>query len=104
MNEAKKSIQSHKSSGNVYVRGSISHTASTAGNPPNSDTGNLVKNITIQKISGGYDVGSRKGAPYGVHLEFGTSKMAARPWLTPAFYLALEKLKVKMIKRLREKI
>ena len=104
MNEAKKSIQAHQSSGNVYSRGSITHTASTAGNPPNSDTGNLVKNITIQKIKGGYDVGSRKGAPYGVHLEFGTSKMAARPWLTPAFYLALDKLKVKMIARLREKV
>jgi HK97 gp10 family phage protein len=104
MNEAKKSIQGHQSSGNVYVRGSITYTASTAGNPPNSDTGNLVQNITIQKIKGGYDVGSRKGAPYGVHLEFGTSKMAARPWLTPAFYLALEKLKVKMIARLREKV
>ena len=104
MNEAKKSIQGHQSSGNVYQRGSISHTASTAGNPPNSDTGNLVQNITIQKINGGYDIGSRKGAPYGVYLEFGTSKMGARPWLTPAFYLALEKLKVKMISRLREKV
>jgi len=104
MNEAKKSIQAHQSSGNTYTRRSVTHTASTAGNPPNSDTGNLVDNITIKKINGGYDVGSRKGAPYGVHLEFGTSKMAARPWLTPAFYLALEKLKTKMIKRLKEKV
>lgn len=104
MNEAKKSIQAHQSSGNVYVRGSITHTASTAGNPPNSDTGNLVQNITIKKIKGGYDVGSRKGAPYGVALEFGTSKMAARPWLTPAFYKAMDLLKQKMVKRLQEKI
>lgn len=33
MNESKKSIQGHQSSGNVYARGSITHTASTAGNP-----------------------------------------------------------------------
>ena len=104
MNEAKKSIQAHQSSGNVYQRGNITHTASQAGSPPNSDTGNLVKNITIQKLKNGYDVGSRKGAPYGVALEFGTSKMAARPWLTPAFRKAMDLLKVKMVKRLKEKI
>lgn len=104
MNIAKESIQSHQSKGVTYQRGNIQHTASLAGNPPNTDTGNLVRNITIKKINKGYDVGSRKGAPYGVHLEFGTSKMGARSWLKPSFVSALEKLKIKMIKRLRESI
>jgi HK97 gp10 family phage protein len=89
---ALKSIQEHQSQGEVYSRAGIVHVASTAGNAPNSDTGNLASNITIQQIQGGYDVGSRVGAPYGIALEFGTSKMAARPWLAPAFNAALEHL------------
>ena len=87
---AKEAILSHQSKGIIYKRGSVTHQASTAGNPPNSDTGVLVNNITIQKIPGGYDVGSRKGAPHGFWLEFGTSKMEARPWLTPSFDKAVK--------------
>lgn len=94
---AVKSIQGHQSSGVTYKRRSVEHTASTAGNPPNSDTGRLVKNITVQKIDGGYDVGSRKDAPHGLWLEFGTSSTAPRPWLRPAYDLTvawvLDKLK-----------
>lgn len=78
--EAVRSIQAHGSAGVTYGR----HTASAPGNPPNTDTGNLVANITVQKITGGFDVGSRSGAPYGAALEFGTSKMMPRPWLRPA--------------------
>ena len=84
-NESKASILSHKSKGNIYLRGSTQHQASTAGNPPNSDTGTLVKNITIEKIKGGFDIGSRKGAPWGAWLEFGTNKISPRPWLQPAY-------------------
>lgn len=84
-NVAKRSIQGHQSQGNTYQRRKAQHTASKPGSPPNSDTGNLVKNITVQKIPGGYDVGSRTGAPYGLWLEFGTLRTAARPWLQPAF-------------------
>ena len=87
---AQQSILSHLSKGEIYKRGSITHQASTAGNPPNSDTGTLVKNITVEKIKGGYDVGSRKGAPWGLWLEFGTSKVAARPWLLPAYEKAIK--------------
>jgi hypothetical protein len=83
-NEAKRSIQSHQSSGVPYKRGGVVHVASAPDNPPNTDTGNLVNNITLQKIHGGYDVGSRDGAPYGAALEFGTSRMLPRPWLVPA--------------------
>lgn len=87
---AQQSILSHLSKGEIYKRGSITHQASTAGNPPNSDTGTLVKNITVEKIKGGYDVGSRKGAPWGLWLEFGTSKVSPRPWLLPAYEKAIK--------------
>jgi len=90
MNEAKRSIQASGSKGVTYKRGNILHTASTAGNPPNTDTGNLVNNITVEKIDGGYDVGSRKDAPYGLALELGTSNMLPRKWLTPAYEKAIK--------------
>lgn len=89
--EAKRSIQAHESKGNQYKRGTVTHTASTPGNPPNSDTGNLVNNITVEKINGGYDVGSRRGAPYGLWLEFGTASVQARPWLAPAYAMAIDR-------------
>jgi len=88
--EAIRSIQAHASSGSVYTRRGVQHAASTPGNPPNSDTGNLVANITIEDISEGFDVGSRKGASYGAALEFGTLKMSPRPWLQPAYDKAVK--------------
>lgn len=84
--EAQRSILSHQSKGVIYEkRNGVTHQASLEGYPPNSDTGALVKNITIETVSGGYEVGSRKGAPWGAWLEFGTSKVGARPWLQPAY-------------------
>ena len=93
---AVKSIQASGSAGNVYTRGNVTHTASAPNNPPNSDTGNLVANITVKKIKGGYDVGSRKGAPYGAWLEFGTTRMERRPWLGPSFQRAVNVLLQKL--------
>lgn len=77
------SIQKGGRSGRIYKRGSVLHQSSAPSEAPKSDTGNLVSNITFEKNS--MTVGSRKDAPYGFWLEFGTSKMAARPWLQPAF-------------------
>lgn len=84
---AKQSILEHQSRGRIYKRGNITHQASTQGNPPNSDTGTLVNNIRVEKIKGGYDVGSRKGAPHGLWLELGELK---RPWLMPAYEKAIK--------------
>lgn len=79
--EAIRSIQKHMSKGIKYGN----HTASSPGNPPNTDTGMLVKSIDFdidrQNLSG--IVGSN--LPYAAALEFGTSKMEARPWLSRAF-------------------
>ena len=79
-NTAVQSIQESGSQGRTYGR----HIASTAGNPPNTDTGFLANNIHVQfdldKL--GCDIESR--ADYSVYLEFGTSTMGARPFLQPA--------------------
>ncbi len=74
-------------SGRLYGRwgGKKMHQASAPGEAPSSDTGVLLQNLTLEKDSEGYTVGSRKGAPWGFWLQFGTARMAARPWLDVAF-------------------
>lgn len=79
---AKDSMQlSH--SGRRYQRGKKSHQASAPGETPAIDTGNLVNSIG-NKMTGPASAEVFVGAEYGAALEFGTSKMAARPSLRPA--------------------
>ena len=99
--EAVKGIQQGPASGRTYTRGSITHTASAPGEYPMSDTGRLSASVdiqlaTAQRLTG--KVGT--GVAYGPMLEFGTSRMASRPWLLPSF----EKAKVKTAKRLKRRI
>lgn len=70
-------------SGRVYKRGQVKHQASAPGEAPASDTGNLMKSIYSEKVRDlTYVVGSR--IVYALHLEYGTRKMAARPFFRPA--------------------
>ena len=98
MNTAKTSIQQHQSKGRTYGK----HTASVAGNPPNSDTGFLANNIFMvldaDKLGGAVE--SR--ADYSGFLEFGTSKMGARPYLQPALEENRPKIR-RMFARLRSR-
>lgn len=56
---------------------------SKPGDPPNTDTGRLVQSIKFDFPEDGIGlVGSNLN--YAKDLEFGTSKMAARPWLSTA--------------------
>jgi len=98
MNEAKQSIQQHSSSGRTYGN----HTASSAGNPPNSDTGYLANNIYLVIESDGFSADVESRANYSEHLEFGTSKMQARPFMQPALEANRKKI-VSMFKRLKAK-
>jgi HK97 gp10 family phage protein len=82
-----KSIQ-EQSSGQQVKRsrqggGSYTHTAAAIGQAPNTDTGKLVASIASEKVGDStYHVGSN--LDYAEFLEFGTTKMGARPWLHPA--------------------
>lgn len=100
MNTAKQSIQQSSSSGVTYEKYNPrrTHTASSAGNPPNSDTGFLVSNIhaVIDADRLGGSVESR--ADYSGFLEFGTSKMKARPYLQPALEENKPKIRAKFRK------
>ena len=87
-NHAVKSI-SEGGSGRIYEKYSPrrSHQASRAGEPPATDTGFLISQITtdVKQHTDGSVVGQIiSAAPYSKHLEFGTTQMMARPFMQPA--------------------
>ncbi|MEN6451679.1 MAG: HK97-gp10 family putative phage morphogenesis protein [Thermoguttaceae bacterium] len=66
--------------------GSVSgknHTPSAPGEYPNQDTGVLANNIETTQVAP-LVVEVSSNAPYSAALEFGTSKMAARPFMRPS--------------------
>jgi HK97 gp10 family phage protein len=66
--------------------GSVSgkfHKPSLPGEPPMNDTGVLRSNITATR-TGKLKAEVRSEAPYSQPLEFGSSKISARPFMRPA--------------------
>ncbi len=82
---AVKSIQK-KSGGEVVTRYNPrrKQTVSREGDPPNTDTGNLVRNIRWQYNPKRLEGVVGTNVKYGLFLELGTKDMKARPWLGPA--------------------
>jgi HK97 gp10 family phage protein len=83
--DAIKSIQRGPASGRTYekFKPRRTHRASAPGEAPQSDTGRLAGSIESQRITVlSYSVGTP--LDYGRFLEFGTMKIAERPWLRPA--------------------
>lgn len=80
-----KSIQRGPASGRTYQKYNPrrTHTASAPDQPPMSDTGRLANSITFDKID---DLTASVGSAiaYAAYLEYGTSRMAARPYFRPA--------------------
>lgn len=70
----------------MITEGAVSgrgHIASLPGQPPKNDTGTLVAHLeTTQPAPLRAEVSSN--APYAAALEFGSSKMAERPYMRPA--------------------
>ena len=101
--EAIRSIKSHQSSGNAYKRGNVTHTASTTGNPPNQDRGHLARNIRVELHD---DLTATVGsyAAYSEALEFGTRRMGARPFMTPAVEGQREKHRQRMVEAIRRAV
>ena len=67
-------------------RGSVSgagHVPSAPGQPPNRDSGDLQAGLSARR-TGLLSAEVRAEAAHSAPLEFGTSKMAARPFLRPA--------------------
>lgn len=83
---AVRGIQRGPASGRTYQRGGVTHKASAAGQFPMSDTGRLASNVEFTVANKGRPVALvGTNIIYGKFLEFGTSKMAARPWLLRSF-------------------
>jgi len=59
------------------------HVPSNPGEPPNADTHLLSDNIEVTQPAA-LRVEVSSNAPYSSELEFGTSKIAARPFMGPA--------------------
>lgn len=99
--EVKTSIARGPASGRTYQKYNPrrTHTASAPGQPPMSDTGRLVNSIEFEKVG---DLTATVGSKlaYAVHLEYGTSRMAARPFFRPA----AEAIRPKFMARLERAI
>lgn len=91
-----RSIQSGPANGAIRRNGSR---ASAPGQPPMSDTGRLASSIEFDQIGPlTATVGSRLA--YAVYLEYGTRKMAARPFFRPA----VERMRGEFVARLEAAI
>lgn len=97
-NEIITSMQQSPATGRIYTRGGITHQASSGGNPPRVDTGALISSISTKQNRAGLSIEVGTSIDYAPLLEFGTSKMAARPFLHPAAQVVKGKIKA-LIKR-----
>ena len=79
--EAEHSITAGAASG--QKGGKHQHIPSLPGQPPNEEFGTLRANIET-KMTRQLTAEVSSNAPYGAALEFGTSKMAERPFMRPA--------------------
>lgn len=93
------SIQRGPASGVTYKKSNPTrtHTASAPGQPPMSDTGRLANSITFDRVG---DLTATVGSAlnYAPWLEYGTSRMAARPFFRPA----VERMRPKYIGKLED--
>lgn len=70
--------------GRIYRRGRRRHQASAPGEAPASDTGTLVGRIRTSYDSDNLVGTITASTAYAAPLEYGTARMAARPFLRPA--------------------
>lgn len=86
--------------------GSVSgkgHVPSSPGEPPQNDTGVLAGNIEVRRPAP-LHAQIVSSAPYSRHLEFGTSRMAARPFLEPAAQTTRAEVRAKTVKAVNRAI
>lgn len=99
---AAQGIQRGPASGRIRADGSR---ASAPGEYPMTDTGRLASNVAVDLPSAGRlraIVGTN--IVYGRYLEFGTSRMRARPWLLPSFKKATADVEQRLKKAIEARI
>lgn len=84
--EAVKSIVQNPRRGAEVVRYNPKRTVRTSaeGDPPAQDSGNLANLVSVEVRSDNLSGKVISNADYSKALEYGTSKMAARPFMQPA--------------------
>ena len=85
LNHAKLLMNDSPASGRTYKRpGGKTHTASSPGNAPRPDTGALINSLRWERRGRSeMDRVLIASAEHGYYLEYGTEKMAARPFFRP---------------------
>lgn len=119
--DARRSIE-RPSGGKIYVRKSAKrgkrgfgrgskteiHIASKPGDAPNKDNGDLIKYLIVSKVKGntrkGYSAYVKSLAPYSMDLEYGTNRMAARPFLRPALAKNAPKIEKLIVNAVRSQL
>ncbi len=98
---AQMAIMNPPKSGRIYRRGNVAHQASAPGEAPATDTGALVNSAYTKKLADAdYETGFT--VEYAAPLEFGTARMAPRPYLRPAVEAVRDQF-VSAIRRIVEK-
>lgn len=102
--EAKTSIANGQKTGRVYRRRTVTHRASAPGEAPASDTGRLVNSITAYPAKAGeaVAVAGRGSVKYARMLEFGTTKISARPFMLPAMEKSRAWIRERLAKAVRK--
>jgi HK97 gp10 family phage protein len=83
-NEAVSLMNNSPRSGRTYVRRGVAHRASGPGEPPAPDTGQLMASITTSVDEAALTGNVNAGTAYSQFLEYGSAKMAPRPFMRPA--------------------
>ena len=91
--EMVRAIQSGPKTGRVYKRRSVRHQASAPGEAPATDTGSLVGSLAIEPDPDGLGTKVLARSGYAMWLEFGTRRMAARPFFQRSFELHKKKIR-----------
>lgn len=84
------------STGSVSGKG---HVASSPGEPPNREFGVLQANFETAR-TGRLTAEFRSKAPYAAALEFGTSKMSARPYVRPARDNKIDEIRARFVEQM----
>lgn len=91
--------------------GGAKHVASSPGEAPNNDTGFLAASneyksqedaLVPKRVKAWNHVQLAFTAPYAVDLEFGTSKMAARPFLGPAARISRSRMQKRLTAAIKQ--
>ena len=78
-----KNLMTGTRSGRAYTIGGKTHIASAPGEPPAVDTGNLKNSLRVLEVTDDY-ASFGTSVDYAADLEFGSRRIAARPFLRPA--------------------